>query len=258
MLERRKLKFILKNSSGDDSTTESLLNGWKNNKKLLFLIGLIFTFVPLLLFIGLELAGAINGSIALKSEIIFSILFGYLILKEKITKIQVIFSIVLFFGLFLAVTQGSFHGLEFNLGVLIIIFDVGLYMLGHSFSKKLYDRKELTPNQFVLFRTLIGGTILASTYFIFYPLKNLSLLLDPLNQLYFLLIGFVYGFGLLTWSKTLSYIKMGKTIILISFSTFITAFFATLLLGEIFTIYHFIGILIVIISIVMIIKEKDE
>ena len=92
--ERNRLNKQKDNFQMDYAKIESLLNGWKKkvNLKLLLLIAISFSIIPVLLYIGFELAEAINSSLALKSEIIFALLFGYLILKEeRISKIQILF-----------------------------------------------------------------------------------------------------------------------------------------------------------------------
>ena len=97
IIERRRL-IQNKKKEFDLQNRDSLLNGWKKKKNinLLITIGLIFSVVPVLLYIGFEIAGAINSSLVLKSEIIFALIFGSLILKEKrISKVQIIFCLVL-------------------------------------------------------------------------------------------------------------------------------------------------------------------
>ena len=71
-------------------------------------------------------------------------------------------------------------------------------------------------------------------------------------------MGVVYGVGLFCWYKTLSYLDVSKAKILFSPTTIITAIFATLFLGALFTIFHFIGSVIVILSIVIIVKQKKD
>ena len=71
-------------------------------------------------------------------------------------------------------------------------------------------------------------------------------------------MGCDWGFSLFFWYKTLSYIDIGKAGVINSLTPIITAFFSFLLLGELFTIFHLIGIVIVIISIYMIVREKKE
>jgi drug/metabolite transporter (DMT)-like permease len=259
-LERKKLKKRISNYSEISEKIKSLLNGWKKKENILLIMimGISFSAVPVLLYIGFELAGAILSSLALKSEIIFALLFGFLILKEKITKTQIFFSIILFIGLFIAISQGSFNFLEFNMGISILIISVALFTLIHTLTKIGLDKNELFSTQIVFFRNLISGVILFFTYITIFPLSNLLIILDPYNFLFFVLMGLVYGFSLYFWYKTLSYIEIGKAGIINSATPIISAFFASFILGEIFTIYHLIGMIIVIFSIIMIVRQRKK
>lgn len=257
MLMERKRLLLLKTKNPEISEIfDSQINGWKKNKRLCFYIGATFGIGQILFFVGYQLSGAINGSLAQKTTVIFSLIFGYLILKEKITKIQLLFSFVLVGGLIIAVTQGSLNLLEFNLGVLILLILSCIWMLAHTLSKPLFDRKEITPTQLVFIRNFISGLILISTYFLFFPIENVSLFYNFENLFFMWAMGVVYCAGLFCWYKTLSYLDVSKASILVSPTPIATALFATLLLGETFTIYHVIGISIIIISIIVIVKQK--
>jgi len=145
LLERRKL-IMNKNNTIHAQIRDSLLNGWKikKNRNLLIAIGLIFCVVPLLLYIGFEVAGTINSSLTLKSEIIFALIFGVIFLKEKrISRVQIIFCFTLYIGLVLAITKGSFNLLEFNVGVVILTISVALFTLTHTFTKIGLERNEI-------------------------------------------------------------------------------------------------------------------
>ncbi len=71
-------------------------------------------------------------------------------------------------------------------------------------------------------------------------------------------MGTCYGAGLFMWYKTLSLIDASKATILYSPTPIITAIFSVFLLGALFTEYHLIGTVIVIISIIMIVKPKSK
>ncbi|MBA7544934.1 hypothetical protein ES705_37296 [subsurface metagenome] len=257
LFERHKLKSSIDVNS--DEKIYSLLNGWKkkNNLKFLAIIGITFSIVPVLLFLSFDLAGAINSSLTLKSEVFFALIFGYIFLKEKsISKVQLLFCATLFFGVYVAITQGSFNLLEFNIGVLFLLLDVTLFTLVHTFTKARFDRNELSPIQVVFIRSLLSGIILFSTYFIFFPLDRINIVFNPNYFIYYLLMGLDYSVSLFLWYKTLSYIQIGKAGVLNSITPIITAFFAWIILGDLFTIFHLIGMVIIIISIYMIVREK--
>jgi len=254
-LKARKYNIIINNH-------DSILKNWKKNLKIFLFIGLLFGLNQLLFFIGYKLAGAINGALTQKTTVFFGLIFGYLILKEKITKVQILFSIILFVGLVIAITQFSFNleniNLDVILGVLTLLLITCLWMLGHTITKPVFTRNEATPIQMVFIRNILSGAILFSTYFIFFPLENVKVFLDPVNNFYFFAMGAVYGLGLFCWYKTLSYLDVSKATILLSPTPIFTALFATLLLGEILTIFHIIGSIMIIISIILIMRLKER
>ena len=255
LIERQKIKSEIKTEPSKYDEMYLLLNGWKKNKKILLYIGINFSIAQILFYVAYELAGAINGSLAQQTMIIFALLFGFLINHEKISKTQILFSLLLLFGLTIAVTQGNFNVLEINIGVLIMFITTMLWMLAHSITKPILE-KEITPIQFSFIRYTISGTFLISTYFIFYPITNISLLFEPINILFFILIGFLYGFDVLFWYKSLSHIEMSKVSVLVSPMPILVALFAFIILGESFTIFHLIGTIIIIVSIIMIVKKR--
>lgn len=258
LIERRKIKNNHKESIINASELDSLLYGYKNNKILLIYVGITFGVAQILFFVGYELAGAINGSLAQKTTVIFALLFGFLINHEKISKTQVICSIILLFGLILAVTQGNFNILEFNIGVILILFTAMLWMLAHAFTKPIFDKKEATPILMVFIRNAIGGLILITIYFIVFPIERINLFFDPINIIFFIIMGVNYGLGLYCWYNVLTYLGTSKGTAMVSGTPIITIIFAIILLGELFTIYHLLGTLLVIISIIIIVKPKKN
>lgn len=198
LIERKKLKLRLKNESPRNNDVITLLNGSKKHKKLLLYTAINFAFAQILFYVAYEFAGAINASLAQKTTVIFGLIFGVIINHEKISISQIIFSILLLFGLTIAVTQGSFNLLEFNIGVILMIITTALWMSGHAITKPFIG-EGFTTIQLVFIRNSLNGIILISTYFIFFPLENFSFLIDPINQFYFIVFAFVHGFDLFCW-----------------------------------------------------------
>ena len=260
LIERRNL-IQNKNNTFDLQIRDSLLNGWKKkrNMNLLIIISLIFSVIPILLYISFEIAGVINSALTLKTEIIFALVFGVLFLKEKrISKVQIIFCLVLFIGLFLAITQGTFNLLEFNVGVIILTISVALFTFIHTFTKSGFDRNEIFPTQVVFVRNLMSGLLLFILYIIIFPIENLLLIFDFKHCIFFILMGFDYGFSLFLWYKTLTYMGIGKASIINSLTPIASAFFAWIILGVSFTMFHLLGILIIIFSIFIIVREEKD
>ncbi|MFX0139031.1 MAG: DMT family transporter [Candidatus Hodarchaeota archaeon] len=263
-IERNTLELSKKNNPEDNSDINSLLHGWKKHIRLLIYIGINFSVSQFLFYLGFELAGSINGALAQKTTVIFGLLFGYLINKEEVRITQILFSFILLFGVTLAITEGSFNLLEFNVGVIIMFITTTLWMLAHSITKPILVNKDTTPVQLVFIRNGLSGIILISSYFSFYLifqpiffLEKINLLLEPINILFFIIMGAIYGFDLYCWYKLLSFVDVSKASVIASPTPIVTAFFA-IFLGEIFTIFHLVGLILIIISIYVIVREKKE
>ena len=258
LIERKRIRILHEKELIPQEDISTLLNGWKNNKVLLIYIGINFGIAQVLFFWGYQLAGAINGSLSQKTVVIFGLLFGYLINKEKVKYPQIIFSLVLFFGLILAVTAGKFNLLDFNIGVLLIIVVATLWMLAHSLTKPILDRNEATPVQLVFIRNSLSGFFLISTYFILFPIENFYLIFDSINLFFIILMGLAYGFGLFCWYKVLAFLGISKGSAITSGTPIVTIIFATIILGEIFTIFHIMGTILVITSVIIIVKPQKK
>ncbi len=258
MAERKKIKYDFKKKKIDFDEKDLLLNGYKKNIPLLAFTGVVFGGCMILFFLGYQLAGAINGALVVKTTVFFSLFFGWLILSEKVSTKQVIFSFVLFFGLFLAVTQGSFDLLELSVGVLVLLVVSCVWMFTHSIAKPLLDRREITSIQMVFIRNIFSSIFLFSTYFIFYPLANVNILMNPETLFWGILMGASYGCGLYLWYRVLENIEINKATVILSSNLIVTAFFAMILLGEVFTIFHLMGTILVIMSIIVIVNQKKE
>jgi drug/metabolite transporter (DMT)-like permease len=241
----------------NNSKSQVLIN-WKKNFWLLLFIGLIFGINQIFYFVGYDMAGAINGAITQKTTVFFAMFLGYVLLKEKITRLQIIFSIVLFLGLAIGITQ-FFSLIAFSITILIgvgVLLAISfLWMVGHTMTKPIFDREEATPIQMVFLRNFISGLFLITTYFIFFP-YDFSLWIDINNLIFFTIMGTVYGLGLICWYKTLSYLDVSKASTVFAPTPITAAIFATIFLGERFTIFHLIGVALVIISIIVIVNQK--
>ena len=131
-----------------------------------------------------------------------------------------------------------------------------MWTLGHAITKPLLDKDQTTPIQLVFLRNVIGGIFLLLTYFIFFPLSNIFLILKPINLFYSIVIGILYGFDLLFWYLCLKNLPTSKASVIVSPMPILTALLAMIFLDEIFTLFHLIGALNIIFCIYMIIKQN--
>ncbi|MHA1405196.1 MAG: DMT family transporter [Candidatus Helarchaeota archaeon] len=219
---------------------------------LYIIVGVTFSLALFLYYFGLDLAGAINGTLAQKSTAFFGLFYGYLLLREKVTKLQVIFSCVLFFGLVLAVTQGAFFLLQVNIGVIIILICSAIWMFGHTCSKPYLSNKITNSSELLIMRNFISAAVLLVTYLIIFGPFHMIIIFDPVNAMFYILMAVVYGSNLFCWYQIIKYLDVSIGTILITPQLIVTAFFGSIFLGEAFTIFHLIGLIIILSSIIII------
>ncbi|MGV9171296.1 MAG: DMT family transporter [Promethearchaeia archaeon] len=261
IIETKVIASRIKKQRNKNPKQEKLFHPLKKlgeHKLFLFYIGLNFGIAQVLYFIAYGLAGSINGSLAQQTTIIFGLLFSFLILKEKPTKVQIFFSFILLLGLVLAVTKGRFNVIDLNFGVIFMLFVTCLWMLAHSLSRKVFSRNEITPIQLAFIRNMISGLFLIILYVFFFPIQNITLLLKPINLIFMILMGLAYGIDVFFWYLSLKYIEVNKATVIASPMPILTAFLAFTILGEKFTIYHLMGAIIIIFSILIIVNQKQE
>jgi drug/metabolite transporter (DMT)-like permease len=250
------LEFKLKKKSVspkvDIGKAGSKLYFGKSKWVLFIIVGVVFSLALFLYYFGLDLAGAINGTLAQKSTAFFGLLFGYLILKERINKLQVIFCGVLFFGMILAVTQGNFSLLQLNFGVVVILICSAIWMVGHTFSKPYLSERVTTSSELLIMRNLISAAILILTYLMMYGPSQILIIFDPTNAMAYIFMGLVYGSNLFCWYQIMKYLDISIGTIIITPQLIVTALFGSIFLGEAFTIFHLIGLIIIIASILVI------
>jgi len=258
------IEFLVrrKNSGSEKkSTTPKVPEGryrlyfGKSKWGLFIVIGLMFSVVMFLYYFGLSLAGSINGTLGLKTTAIFGLLFGFLLLNERINKIQVIFSIILFFGMILAITQGQFYLLQINIGVILILICAAIWMIGHSCTKPYLVYGKTSSSEIIIMRNLFTAVILVSAYFILFG-NQIILIFNPQFAYFFIIMGAIYGTNLFFWYKLIGCVDVSIATILITPQLVVTAFFGSIYLGETFTIYHLLGLIIMMVSIVIINVKK--
>ena len=221
----------------------------KSKWMLFLIIGTLFSLVMFLYYYGLSLAGSINGTLGVKTTVIFGLIYGFLLLKEEISKIQIVFSILLFFGMILAVTQGAFQLLQINFGVIIILICASIWMIGHTMTKPYLTFKITSSSEILVMRNAISGTILIVTYLIFFG-PHIIIIFYPLYAYFYIIMAAIYGTNLFCWYQILKYLDVSVGTILITPQLIVTSFFGTIFLQEPFTIFHLIGLIIMCVSIV--------
>lgn len=238
----------------------------KGNWKVLFrkkyilsmlLIGFFgITLSNLFFFFGVSLTSAINSSILLVIEPLYSIFIGYLFLNEKITFKQIMFTFIIIMG---TVTVLYKLRLKFNWGDLMILCTPLCWQIAHFFSKKLMTvYKEITPPLIATARTLYGGIFLfilsiSTGINHFHQLRNIHIL-------WILLLQGIIGFALhySVWYEAIKRLNLSKATSLVSVYPAFSIILAWFILKEFPTLQQIGGFAIIIIGILGLSGIKSE
>jgi len=119
-------------------------------------ISIVGTSVPFfLIFYAFSLAPLTN-SFLLQTELLYTILLGYIILKEKITLAQALLSCIAVVGVALILTNGRFQ--SFGAGDFLLAVAPLAFPAAHVVAKPLLKRYD--PLNVAILRILIGGCVL--------------------------------------------------------------------------------------------------
>jgi len=210
---------------------------------------LILTFIvffgsflaPLSFMFGLNKTTAVNASLLLNTETLFTVLIALLVFKEKASGRSIIGILLILIGAAVISTE-NFKEVELSKGILgnILIILAGLsWAIDNNLSKLLSVKRDL------LLVTSLKGLFGGSALLILASLIGIRFYI-PLQSLpYILTVGaFSIGFSIVLFLFALREIGAMKTGAIFSTSSLIGALFAFLILGESFTaVKAFFGIL---------------
>jgi drug/metabolite transporter (DMT)-like permease len=247
--------------SREKKTSGTLKKAIKEHWWRLLIVGLVFSIAQITFFWGFDISGdsaAVSGSIALKSSIIFTLIIGWIFLKEKASIIQLIFTGIIFVGLFYTLTLGTFRPEKVNFGTLILFLTPLFWTVGHSLSKKPLQKGDITPSQLIYTRTLISTVILTIFTFTTNPLQDVTLFFNWTNLLFMFLIALTYAIGHIGWYISIKNIDLALSSAIQAPQPILTSFFAWWILKEPIEIYHYVGLAVIFLSILIILYDKQR
>ncbi len=200
-------------------------------------------FGTLLLLYGMSLTTSINSLVILRLEPAFVILFGYLLLRERLKQKETLYVFLTILGAVLVSTSGNLSFGETQIGDLLVLSS--LLFLGYSYipSKRIMQKTD--PLILTAYSNLFGGLILLAMSAI--TVKNLVM---PANAL-MLTMGSVITFyvvGLSLWFEALKKIEAWKVAALLSITPIAGSLLSFLWLGESMNATQLIGAMIIIIA----------
>jgi len=190
----------------------------KNDWLYLIIVAICGAFIaPFLFLYGLNISTAVNASLLLNTEVLFTVLIAFLFLKERASKKDYFAMVLLFFAAIAITTNLNLS--EINLtdkivGNLFIIGGTFFWALDNSLSKKLSIENDVI--KVASLKSLIGGGAVLLIAIILQIPFNITLTQIP----YLLFVGFFsIGLSIVLFLLSLRMIGSMKTVVIFSTSS---------------------------------------
>ncbi len=209
-----------------------------------FWIGVVGTSIPVVMIAyGVSLS-MISNSFLLQTEFIYSMLLGYILLRERITKVQIFLTLLSFLGVTLILTNGVIRSI--NVGDILLLIAPLFYQLGHTIAKGVLRRFD--PLIVVMYRLLIAGLVLLfiSIMLGWEPISEFSRHTEAILIAFYASLR--YSFGNSLWYYGVKHINLSKATSIMIAYPLVSTILAALMIGETLSTVKLIGISLVFFS----------
>jgi len=215
------------------------------------LIGAGVAMAFLSIFTGVSLT-AVSNSFLLQTEVIYTIVLGYFLLKERITGRQVAASLIVVLGDMMVMTGGLIQ--QVNVGDLLFLTAPLFFTVTNILAKGVM--KTTDPSIVVAFRYTSGGVLLLSLQ-AFTGVERLILGLKPFQILLVLTQGLLLATSSLLSHFAMKKINLSKASAIFLASPVVSAVLAIAFLGERVTLIHSIGSAMIFISVLYLARLRS-
>jgi drug/metabolite transporter (DMT)-like permease len=223
-----------------------MLKKWKKVKKSekkLFLFSSMINGViaPLLWFIGLSSTSAVNAELFSRTEMLFMILLGVIVIHEKFTKQHAFSLSVILMGIICVALRGFTETVNIAIGDMLIVTSALVYALGSIIVKKTLHG--VPPELIIVGRASMAAlTFFAVSPFITFNIGNEFSNIN--KEILIALIG--YGFiakflGTYGFYQAIEHLKVRTVSMMGTLAIVGGMFFAAMYLGEHIHMYQIIG-----------------
>jgi drug/metabolite transporter (DMT)-like permease len=190
---------------------------------------------------GAKMSTAANAALITRSEVLWSLLLSWLLLRERITKRLALYSAVILTGLVIVMTGGK--KIEPHLGDLLLLLVPLFWQIGHVIAKSL----PYSPPTIAALRNTFG--------FLFLAPFALHGGFQPSWPMF--VEGIIIALGQLVWYGSIKRINLSKATAIITPAPAV-AMGIGIFIGESLTIYHLIGFFLISVGTLGAVKVKSE
>lgn len=231
---------------------------WKIEWKVL--VGLSLTGIVLfnlLIYISLNHTTSINAAIVESTTPIFALILGFIFLKERFNKIQLIGVVISLIGVFIVITKGSVElikNLSFNYGDITMFLAVFFWSIYSILIKKHNWKFPLYSGLLIIFGIGLLFLIPLSLFEIS-DFTHINWTLKTIISVLYLGIG-PSVIALILWNKAVGQIGPSRSSIYLNLLPVFTAFGAMMFLDEVILPLQITGGIMVLVGVILTTKEK--
>ena len=222
----------------------------KKTISIIIVTGVMFGLSTFAYVLSMEKAGAVSAAIAIQAYPLFAILWESIFLNRKKSIGELFFTILLIAGLYYIGTGGTWRILGFSYWFLFALSVPFIWSVAHVIIKEVLDKTPITPAQVTFFRVSISAILLFIISISVNDLSYvLSLLGNPIFQIYAAIMGFVYYLELINWFYAVRHVDVSVASSITTPWPIVTMVLAILFLQETINSYQVITMIVTLISV---------
>lgn len=217
---------------------------------IIIVTGIMFGISTFAYVLSMEKAGTLSAAIAIQAYPLFAILWESIFLNRKKSIGELFFTMLLIAGLYYLGTGGSWRIEGFSYWFLFALSVPFIWSVAHVIIKEVLDKTPITPAQVTFFRVSISAILLFIISISVNDLSYvLSLLGNPIFQIYAAIMGFVYYLELINWFYAVKHVDVSVASSITTPWPVVTMVLAILFLQETIQTYQVITMIVTLISV---------
>ncbi|QQS19860.1 DMT family transporter [Candidatus Saccharibacteria bacterium] len=203
-----------------------------------------------LVVVGQYFTSAVNSSIIFPAIIVWTAIFSWVLLRERFTRSQIIWCVVLFVGLYIAIV--GFRSLTLHIGDLIVLVGTAFVGFSNAYSRPLIARvgSVVATNA----RVIVGA--LMAILIALFTLRDVSI--NSGVVIWALAAGFCLYIGARSFALATHLIDANHTSVINNMQIIFVGVLSVSVLGEDYSVEKLIGSLIVLTSIIFIAHARSR
>jgi len=216
-------------------------------------IGILTAFASGLFFVGTSLTSAMNTGLLEQIEPVYALALSAFLLRERITSVHLLATLLMVGGAVVVVFQG--YG-DINPGDAMILTGPLFFQLAHLVAKRALESLD-HPLILPTARLLISGALITGAGVLLNP-ESIFAFSSWSAIMAVVLFALIFrALDMVLWYTALKYIPLSMASSLLPLGAAISFVASMLILGEVATTQHVLGLLLILSGLIMLVRMKE-